>query len=310
MSLRHSLFAVSALAASAALVGCHNDTLGSTAGGPISPVVTGDTVALSASGRVLTLNRGNLAKLVSDLPITGLKSGEQFLGIDIRPQDKLIYGITNQANLYTLDDSTGAATLKFPLSAGVATTATCTGGAPGLFTGLSGTEFAFDFNPVADRLRVASDTRQDLRINVADGKVVVDCPITYMSGTTTGTPRPTAAGYTAATTTTPATTKLFYIDSGSDMLYTIDTSGTDPATMAPNNANNGIIKPVGALGVDVGDINGFDIDNAGTGYAMFTVKNASNADEARFYRIDIATGAASPLVSFAAGVSLRGLALK
>jgi len=309
MSLRHSLFAVSALAASAALVGCHNDTLGGTSGTPAGPVETGDTVALSASGNVVTFNRGSLAKLVSDLPITGLQSGERLIGIDVRPQDKLIYGVSNQGNLYTLDDSTGAVTLKFALSAGAATTATCTGGAPGLFTGLSGSEFAFDFNPVADRLRVASDTRQDLRINVADGKVVVDCPITYTSGSA-GTPKPTAAAYTPATTATPPTTRLLYIDSGSDTLYAIDTSGTDTGTGAANNANNGIIKPVGALGVDVGDINGFDIDSSGTGYGLFTVKNASNTDVTSFYRVDIATGAATALVSFKAGESLRGLALK
>lgn len=302
MSLRHTLFALSALAVSASLVSCNNDelTIGS---GPTGPVTVGDTVVLSASGKVLTFNRADLSKLVSSLTIKGLSSGERFVGIDVRPQDKLIYGVTNLANIYTLNDATGNVTFKFALKAGAATAATCTSGAPGLYAGLSGTEFAFDFNPAADRLRLASDTRQNLRINVADGATIVDCPITFTGGT--GTPKPTAAAYTAATTTTPPTTSLLYVDSGTDMLYAIDASGTDAGTMLANNANNGILRAIGPLGVDVGDINGFDIDAAGTGYAVFTVGGTTG-----LYTINIGTGAATVRVNFAAGEVLRGIALK
>ncbi len=302
MSLRHTIFALSALAASASLVGCHNDEL--TIGGePTGPVTVGDTVALSASGKVLTFNRADLTKLVSSLSIKGLPSGERFVGLDVRPQDKLIYGVTNLANIYTLNDATGNVTFKFALKAGAATAATCSGGAPGLYSGLSGTEFALDFNPVADRLRLASDTRQDLRINVADGAAIVDCPITFTGGT--GTPRPTGAAYTNSATGA-TTTALFYIDSGTDMLYAIDTSGMDTGTGAANNANNGILRAIGPLGVNVGDISGFDIEAAtGTGYAVFTVGGTTG-----LYTINTATGAATLRVTFAAGEVLRGVTLK
>lgn len=301
MSLRHTIFACSALAASAALVGCHDDKL-PLATSSTAPVAVGDTVALSASGKVLTFNRKDLSKLVSSLPIKGLKASENFLGLDVRPQDKLIYGVTNQGNIYTLDDSTGVATLKFPLTAGAATTATCTGGAPAAFTVLSGSEFAIDFNPQADRLRLVSDTRQDLRINVtaATANTTVDCPITYMAGTTSGTPKPTAAAYTNSIAgATAASTALFYIDSGSDMLYAIDTSNS-------MTANNGVIKPVGALGVNVTDINGFDIEgSSGTGFLVATVGSTTT-----LYTVNISTGAATAQINFAAGESLRGLSLK
>lgn len=297
MSLRKSFVAFSALAASSLLAGCYDDQLA--IGGTGGPV--GDTVVLTASGKVLTFNRGDLSQLVSDVTITGLASGERFLGLDVRPADRLIYGVTNLANLYTLNDSTGVATLRFPLKAGAATAATCTGGAPAAYTALSGTEFGLDFNPQADRLRLASDTRQNLRINVADGAAIVDCPITFVGGT--GTPKPTGAAYTNSVPAAMATA-LFYVDSGTDMLYAIDGSTTDSGTMMPTNANNGILRAVGPLGVDIGDVSGFDIEAAtGTGYGLFTVGGTP-----ALYTIDTATGAATLRIRFAE--TLRGVSLK
>lgn len=301
MLLRHTLFALSALAASAALVACSNDALPDPNAESPGPVPTGDTLVLSASGKVLTFNRADLTKLVSTRIIKGLKSGESFLALDVRPQDKLIYGVTNQANIYTLDDATGNTTFKFALSAGAATTATCTGGAPGTYTALSGTEFAMDFNPAADRLRLASDTRQNLRINVADGKVIVDCPITFADGV--GTPKPTGAAYTNSVAGAPGTTtELYYIDSNTDTVYEIDTGTAE----APRNANNGVLTPEGPLGVDITDINGFDIEGATrTGYAVFNVGGTTS-----LYTVDIEAGTATERVRFAAGESLRGISLK
>jgi len=298
MSLRHSLFAVSAIAAVAALSACNNDSLPDPSN-PSGPVPTGNVVALSTSGKVLTFNRGDLTKLVSSVNIRGLKSGEQFLGLDVRPQDSTIYGVTNQANIYTLDDSTGQATLKVALTAGAATTATCAGGAPAAFSGLSGTEFALDFNPPADRLRLASNTGQNLRINVADGVTIVDCPISFASGT--GTPQPSGAAYTNSVNPVVAAngTELYYIDANDNMLYEIDT--TDG-----KNANTGVLVPVGPLGVDIGEVNGYDIEGSTrTGYLVATVNGT-----ATLYTVNNDTGAATARVSFAAGEVLRGISLK
>ncbi len=300
MSLRQTLFALSALASAAALVGCHNDQLPDP-GESNDPVPTGDAVILSASGKVLTFNRADVTKLISSRNIRGLQSGERFLGIDVRPQDRLIYGVTNLANLYTLDDSTGLATLKFALKAGAATTATCSGGAPGTFTGLSGTEFGLDFNPAADRLRLASDTRQNLRINVADGATIVDCPITFADGV--GMPTPTGAAYTNSVAGMPGTTtELYYVDSGTDTVYEIDTGTTE----APRNANNGVLSPEGPLGIDITAVSGFDIEGATrTGYGVFTVGTTTS-----LYTVDIEAGTATARIQFAPGEMLRGLSLK
>ncbi len=60
------------------------------------------------------------------------------LGIDVRPANGLIYGLSTTNNLYTIDADSGAATLVSTLSQ------------PFEAGAISG----FDFNPVADRLRL------------------------------------------------------------------------------------------------------------------------------------------------------------
>jgi hypothetical protein len=298
MQLNQAFFAASLIVASLMLGGCHNDEL-SAGGEPTGPVAVGDTVAITSTSRVISFNRVPGPNLSSDLSIKGLKNGESLLGIDTRPNDQLIYTVSNQANIYTLAPSTGQLSFKAALSAGAATTATCSGGAPGDYTGLQGTEFALDFNPAADRMRLVSDTGQDLRINVDTGAVTVDCPITFASGS--GTPKPTSAAYNNSVPMATST-DLFYIDTNTDTLYAIDKTDS-------KNANNGVLTPVGALGVDAGDINGFDIEGLDKGYAVLTVTGSSGT-RTGFYSINISTGAATALALFAQDYTLRGLALR
>ena len=72
--------------------------------------------------------------------VTGLTGGESLVGIDFRPANGALYGITDQGRIYTIAPATGAATLA-------STSSTLPNGA----------SFGVDFNPVADRLRVVSD---------------------------------------------------------------------------------------------------------------------------------------------------------
>lgn len=291
--------AVLALAAlTASLSACNDDELPPATTACDRGVQTGNAVGLTVAGNVVTFDRMPSPTLISNCPIKGLKSGESLLALDVRPQDGLIYAVSNQGGIYTVNDTNGQATFKFALSAGPATDRSCTGGAPAAFTSLAGTNFALDFNPMADRLRLASDARQNLRINVTTGATTVDCPITFASGT--GTPKPTAAAYTNSISGMTATaTALFYIDTDTDMLYAIDSTGG-------KNANDGVLTPVGPLGFNVTDVNAFDIEGStGTGYAIFTV-----GTQTAYYRVSTTTGAATALAIFSDGMQLRGLSLK
>ena len=88
----------------------------------------------------------------------------------MRPANGRLYAVTDAARLYTLDATTGAATMAGMLSADAAD-------ATNPFAMLSGAAFGVDFNPLADRLRVVSDAEQNLRANVDTGATTTDATL-------------------------------------------------------------------------------------------------------------------------------------
>lgn len=202
-------------------------------------------------------------------PITGMAAGENVLGIDFRPLNGQLYALGSTSLIYTINLGSGLATAV---------------GAP-FATLLSGTSFGFDFNPTVDRIRVVSNTGQNLRLNpIVGGIAAVDMPLNP------GAPAVSGAAYTnnfAGATTTV----LFDIDAGTDKLYT------------QNPPNNGTLVETGALGVDADLSSGFDIGGtSGKGYAVLTV-----AGTTRLYTINLTTGAATAVGNMPSGA--RSLAV-
>lgn len=232
-------------------------------------LITPGTVLYAVSNS--TLHRFNSASpgTVVSTAITGLQGGESIVGIDFRPATGELFALGSNSRLYVLNKTTAAATFVATLS-----------------TTLSGTEFGVDFNPTVDRLRVVSNTGQNLRINPVNGATTVDGPLNP------GTPSVTAGAYTnsfgGATTTT-----LYDIDSATDMLYT------------QNPPNNGTLVPVGALGVNVTGVNGFDISNIGnTAFAALNVGGTTS-----LYQINLTLGTATASGTIGTGTtSMVGLA--
>ena len=161
------------------------------------------------------------AQLSAPVAITGLQSGETVLGIDFRPADNLLYAVGSTARLYTIDVATGAATHVAMLAADAADTTDP-------FTALNGTNFGVDFNPVADRLRVVSDARQNLRINVGDGRGH-DGRAISTSSRPMSSPPPTRRA-----SPRPASTRLLAIDAA---------TGT---VQLQNPPNDGVLTTIGA----------------------------------------------------------------
>ena len=96
-----------------------------------------------------------------------------------------------------------------------------------------------------------------------------------------GTPSVSGAAYTnsfaGATTTT-----LFSLDSETNMLYT----QTPP--------NDGVLVPVGALGVDVTASNGFDIGaSSGSAFGLFKVGSTTS-----IYTVNLSSGTATKVADF------------
>jgi len=152
-------FFVPALLAVAALATCGS----SDDDQPVPPVAVavGDTVALTVAGSVLSFDRATPATLKGSIAVSGLLPNEKLVGLDVRPADGLLYALSNQARLCTLNAATGVATFRAALSAAA--------GDDNPYTALTGSQFGVDFNPVADRLRVVSDTGLNLRIDVTTG---------------------------------------------------------------------------------------------------------------------------------------------
>jgi len=252
---------------------------------PPPPAATvGDVIALTASNRLVSFDRTAPGTIRSNVAVTGLQNGEILIGIDIRPRDGMLYGVGSGGRLYTIDATTGAATAKSTLSADATDTS-----AP--FTALAGTDFGVDFNPVADRLRIVSNSGQSLRINVDTGATTTDGNINGGAATTAI----TASAYTNAFAGTGATT-LYAIDSVNSTLYT------------QNPPNDGTLAMPVPLGVSIGSANGFDIDpRTNTGYMLATVGGARN-----LYSVNLGASANAATLVGAIGVSenLRGLALR
>ncbi|MEW6020536.1 MAG: DUF4394 domain-containing protein [Pseudomonadota bacterium] len=231
---------------------------------PQAPVVLG----LGDDGRLHSFKPGTPNTIDTSVAIGGLNGGETLLGIDVRPKDGLLYGITSAARIVTIDPATGAATAKATLAADTADTTLP-------YAGLVGTAFAVDFNPVADRLRVIGDGGQNLRINVDTGATTTDGAINRGGSL----PMVTAGAYTNSYAGATATT-----------LYDID--GANASLAMQNPPNDGVLANVGALGVAAMGDNGMDIAGGANGLVLAALRTAVNGPSS-LYRIDLATGAAT-----------------
>jgi len=96
--------------------------------------------------------------------------------LDVRPANGAVYAIGRSGQLYTVDRRLGAATKV---------------GAP---VALPGTTVGFDFNPTVDRIRVVTDTGQNLRVHPDTGAVAAtDTPLAYAAGDRSAGKRPQVA---------------------------------------------------------------------------------------------------------------------
>lgn len=215
--------------------------------------------------------------------ITGLQSGEAILGIDLRPATGQLYALGSTSRLYTINPATGVATQV---------------GSAGAFT-LSGTVFGFDFNPTVDRIRVVSNTGQNIRLNPNDGTLTAtDTNLAYATGDSNfGTsPSDVGAAYVNNTASAPSTT-LFGIDPGLDVLVRQGSVGGTP--LSPN---TGQLFTIGSLGVASSDAS-FDVSGVtGTAYATLCSGLACG-----FYTINLSTGAATLVGSLTMQTPINGL---
>ena len=215
--------------------------------------------------------------------IRGLSNDRKLIGIDYRVQNGKLYGVGSRGGIYVVR----------PFAQG-GPQATKVGQ---LTVALRGSYFAVDFNPAANRLRVVSNTGQNLRHNIDDPAApfttTVDVSLTYppLTDTARGV---TAVAYTNNDLDTDTSTTLFVIDTLLDQV----------AIQSP--ANNGTLAATGKLGITVTPSAGFDIYStvrSGTTVELEGYATLYRGGSYSFYEVDLLTGDVDKVGTFAHHVS-------
>jgi len=158
------------------------------------------------------------------------------VGIDQRPQDGRLYGITTTGQIVTIDPATGRATQVSRLNTAFQPVG----------------QVVFDFNPVANRVRIMNGDGQNLRVNVETGEAVTDGRIKNAPGPQAdAVPRLAAGAYTNSITGATAT-----------MLLTVDTATN--MLNVQNPPNDGVQAPRAAFSMRVPAPVALDIISDGT----------------------------------------------
>ena len=165
-------------------------------------------------------------------------TGGMLVGLDARPGNGMVYGLTSEGAILLINPSTGQATFQNILSVPLAR-------APG---------YLVDFNPAADRLRVVGAGGQNLRINVDTGATISDGAIRSAAG---GAPPQVMAGAYSNSIRGATATQLYVFDSLSGR-YSLQ-----------NPPNDGVLEPIGAIAV----VDGADIHSDGTRNVGYYVAN-------------------------------------
>lgn len=209
-------------------------------------------------GKTLVMIDPASKKVTSTVAIKGTAP---LLGIDVRPADGMLYGVSMDGNIVVIDPKSGQAAMKSKLSDTVK----------------AGVTVTVDFNPVADRLRVMGSDGTSHRINVDDGKVTVDGSHKFKEGDANAgkSPKVIAGAYSNSFKGTTATA-----------LYNIDATTGVLVTQAP--PNDGVLNTIGALGVQMNGAVAFNI-----------VSNSADKNDAwlvtggNLYSVDLKTGKAT-----------------
>jgi len=284
--------------ATALLAAC--GSMGSAPPEPLGPLAKETIHAVTVDGRLIRFNAGQPQKILANVAVTGLQPGEKLLGIDYRVARGQLYGLGSSPRLYRIDAATGAATAI---------------GEP-LAVPLDGSEFGVDFNPTVDRIRVVSDRGQNLRLHPDTG-AVVDGNATLAGLQTDGAlafdatdvnagkkPQVVAAGYTYNKQDEKLTTNYAIDAATGTLVHQGSKEGVQPVV----SPNTGRLYTVGSLKTAPFERAAFDIsDLSNTAYAALT---GGASPLSRWVRVDLATGAATPIGTIGGGKAVTGVAIE
>lgn len=277
---------------------------------PFALVAAAPAVAPAATAFYGVTNDNHLVEFQSDnttevpsVPIRGLGADERIVGLDMRPADGRLYGVTNKSRIVVILPRNGGTRVV---------------GAKPIEPALTGDRAAFDFNPTVDRIRLETNAGQNLRLDPATGQL--GTVKTTVPATPAPSPSPDATPTTPVATTPPtevetpgkpdgdlkynvgdpaagtapkvtaaAYTNSFPIGTTTE-LFVLDSARKALAKQDP--PNDGVLKTVGALN-QAGDPIAFDIAENNAGYAA--ISTTAGGTTVGLYRVNLGTGAATPV---------------
>jgi hypothetical protein len=208
---------------------------------------------------------GTLLPMPSGAPVTinGLNAGEEVVAIDTRPATGDVVGLTSTRRLLRINPANGQTALIAEVS-----------------IAFLGNVAGFDFNPLDDRLRITTDTGQNLSVVPDTGVATEETALNI-----------------------PGTVGLAYSATGA--LYGIDESTNSFTVFAnPSTGGGAVVLP---MGTDVGPLTSFDISAAdGVGFAAITAPGGTTT---RLFSVSISDGATLPIADIGGGTTIRGLAV-
>ncbi|MDZ7958654.1 MAG: DUF4394 domain-containing protein [Aulosira sp. DedQUE10] len=267
------------------------------------------TAYVLSNNTLISFDTSNPDNLNANIPITGLATGQNLVGIDFRPQNGKLYGIASDgmgnAQLYAISIQTG-------LAVAIGTLGQFVDGV-GNPVAITGPDFGIDFNPTVDRLRIVTSNGLNFRVNPNTGAAIdsnlsitgVNPDGSINGGTTTV----NATAYTNSAPNVTTTTQ-----------YTLDSVGN--TLFIQNPPNNGtqispLVVTLNGTPLDFTSVNGFDIPSGvnvsasntpatGQAFAVLTVGSTTG-----LYGIELSTGVATLIGTVGAGTDpVQGFALQ
>ena len=245
-----------------------------------SVALAGGALAAPAVGlvgdRTLVMFDTETLAVSGTMDVTGV---EMLAGIDLRPADNTLIGVTTDNVVVVIDVATGEATelstMDVPLP-------------------MDGGPVVVDFNPMADRLRYMTGTTNH-RVDVDTGEVTVDGSLAFEEADANagGAPDIVAAAYTDSFGKPEATA-----------MYDID--ATLGALVRQTSPNDGTLATVGMLGeAAVGASYAFDVQTTADGENTAWLVTGTTLS-----RVDLETGAATVMGEIeGAGGDIRDVAI-
>jgi 3D (Asp-Asp-Asp) domain-containing protein len=245
--------------------------------------------AITTANRLVSFHPATPSLLLGSVTVTGLQPNENVVGLDFRPATGALIGLGGTSRVYEINTTTGVATEI---------------GAGQFAPSLLGTDFGVDFNPVPDRLRIVSDSEQNMRLNPSTGAIAATDTALSFEGADQNTgadPTVVASAYTGNFAGSKSTT-LYGIDAGLDVLLRQGSLGG-----IPQSPNAGVLSTVGSLGVNASMLVGFDVSTFGGAVASITAPGASDS---QLYAINLDTGVAGLIGTIGGLAAVRDIAME